>query len=449
MDIGPISTTWLTDAVAGGGGDIAVSDDAGRELSYDALLAQATPPANAIRSEAGPGGLCLIDLPPGIRHATAMHACMLAGMPFQTLRPGLPDRERERQRPAAAVMIGAEWLDSPGPRAAGDAPGSPPRPDDVLCRVLTSGTSGTPRPVDLTWANHHTSATASAQLLPLDRGERWLCCLPLDHVGGLSILLRTALAGAEAVVHPGFAVDPVAEALERVDLVSLVPTQLRRLLASEAPLAGPRAILLGGAPAPASLIEEAIGRGARVFPTYGLTEACSQVCTLAPDEIAARPGSSGRPLPGIEVEVETGRADGIGEILISGPTVAPGACGPDGMLRSGDLGRRDEDGYIWVEGRADELIVSGGENVRPEEVEAALLEHPLVADAGVAGREDPEWGTAVVAWVLPTGSDGLTAIELIDFCKQRLAAPKVPKRIEMVAELPRTASGKLQRRRLG
>ena len=154
-------------------------------------------------------------------------------------------------------------------------------------------------------------------------------------------------------------------------------------------------------------------------------------------------GSSGRPLLGVGVETA---ADG--EILVSGPTVAPGVAGEDGRLRTGDRGRLDSEGYLWVEGRIDDLILTGGENVAPAEVEQALLSHPAVGDVAVLGREDPEWGSAVTAMVVVVAGRDADPAELIEHCRSSLAAHKVPKRIEFVSELPRTATGKLRRSEL-
>jgi O-succinylbenzoic acid--CoA ligase len=261
-------------------------------------------------------------------------------------------------------------------------------------------------------------------------------------VGGLTILIRSAIYGTGALLHPGFDVDRVAVAFEagEATLASLVPTQLVRLLDADAPIERPRLLLVGGGPVPAEVLSEAIGRGAVVVQTYGLTEACSQVCTLSPREAVERVGSAGRPLPGTEIDIDAE------EILVRGPTVAPAALAADGWLHTGDSGRIDADGYLWIEGRRDDMIVSGGENVRPRRVEEALLAHPGVADVAVAGREDREWGQSVTAFVV--AAEAVEADALIAHARTRLAPHEVPKRVELVAELPRTPSGKVLRRLL-
>jgi o-succinylbenzoate---CoA ligase len=300
--------------------------------------------------------------------------------------------------------------------------------------IRTSGTTGEPKPVELTFGNHAASAAASADALGVEPGDRWLCPLPLHHVGGLGVLIRCAVNRTTAVLHERFDAERVKRALEggEVTLASLVPTMLVRLREAglrEAP--GLRAIALGGGPIPPGLLDWAAGAGIPVTPVYGMTETSSQVAA----------GSPGRPLAGAELRIGTG-----GEILVRGPMVAPGAAASDGWLHTGDLGRLDASGLLHVEGRLKELIVTGGENVAPLEVEQALLAHPAVADAAVVGRPDPEWGEAIAAYVVlrrPAGEDELRA-----WCRERLAPHKVPKRVEAVPALPRSPTGKLARDRL-
>ena len=436
-----IPTDWLRHRALSRPEVVALRDEDGRELRYAELLARAT---EASAPLAGRGRSVVLELDPGLDHAVAMHASMLAGLPFQSLRSGLPGPER-----AAALAdlrdpleFDPSWLESGVGGSPG--PGRAAAPEDPLCRVLTSGTSGVQRSVGLTFANHFASAAGSGFNLGVDPADRWLCCLPVDHIGGLSILIRSVIYGTGAIVHSRFDPERVARELAAdASIVSLVPTQLRRLLAEGAPIERPRLVLVGGGPLPRPLLDEALSRGANVVQTYGLTEACSQVCTLAAGEASGKPGSSGRPLLGVGVETA---ADG--EILVSGPTVGPGLAGEDGRLRTGDRGRLDSEGYLWVEGRIDDLILSGGENVAPAEVEQALLSHQAVGDAAVLGRADPEWGQAVTAMVVVAAGRDVDPAELIEHCRSRLAAHKLPKRIEFVSELPRTATGKLRRSEL-
>jgi O-succinylbenzoic acid--CoA ligase len=298
--------------------------------------------------------------------------------------------------------------------------------------VHTSGTSGAPRPVELTYGNWLWSALGSAVALGVEPGDRWLCTLPLTHVGGLSIVLRSAVYGTAAIVHERFDTERVLDELSDPagpTLVSLVPTTLARLL--DAGLHDPPALrwaLLGGAPLPPGLLRRAARAGVPVAPTYGLTEACSQVAT------------HGVPLFCTRLSL----ADD-GEVLVSGPTVAPTA-GP--LLHTGDLGVLER-GRLRVAGRKSETIVTGGENVAPAEVEAVLLAHPAVLEAAVHAREDAEWGEAVVATVVLRHGVVASAEELQRHCATRLASFKVPKDVGFARALPRTASGKLLRASLG
>lgn len=286
----------------------------------------------------------------------------------------------------------------------------------------TSGTTGAPRPVVLTAANLAAAARATNQVLGLGPGDRWLCPVPLSHVAGLLIVARCALAGAEIVLGPA--------ALTGATYVSLVPTQLKRLL--DAGARGPAQVILGGAPAARELKQRAREAGVAVRVAYGLTQTSAQVTLSEPGDL----DTAGRPLPGAEIEIAPD-----GEIVVRGPMVARGE------VRTGDLGRWAGERLV-VTGRKDDLIVSGGENVMPEEVEAVLLTHPAVLDAGVVGRPDPEWGQRVSAHVVLRPGATADAEALRAHCAATLARFKVPKTFTWERELPRTGSGKLLRRAL-
>jgi O-succinylbenzoic acid--CoA ligase len=205
-------------------------------------------------------------------------------------------------------------------------------------------------------------------------------------------------------------------------------------------------VLLGGGPAPLPLLERAASLGVPVVQTYGLTETASQLTTLAPEDALPKLGSAGKALMGAQVHIA---ADG--EIYVRGPSVSPGYLNqpPRGdWLQTGDLGALDDDGYLYVLDRRDDLIVSGGENVYPAEVEAALLAHPCVADAGVVGIPDAEWGRTVKAFLVLEPEKSLSAEDLAAFCRQRLAGYKVPRQWEFRESLPRNAAGKLLRKQL-
>ena len=387
------------------------------------------------------GATAALTMHPRREEVVLLHALMKLGATALPLSPQLTDAEREAvlaaERPAVDLNDVGELT-----QTEADLPllGEHDM-DDVQCRILTSGSSGQPRPVALSYGNFLFSAVGSAFNIGVDPGDRWLCCLPLGHVAGLSIVMRSVIYGTTAVLLPGFDTEQVATTLSSggITVTSLVPTMLIRLLEADADLSQPRAILVGGGPVPPDALREALDRGATVVQTYGMTETCSQVTTLAPEDADRKLGSAGRPLLTTHV-----RIDG-GEILVQGPTVARDALDADGWLHTGDIGRIDEEGFLYVTGRRSEVIVSGGENVMPAEVEAVLLEHPAVAEAAVVGRPDPEWQEAVCALVVLAEDRDVSDEELRSHCSASLAPFKVPKYIEFVAELPRTAAGKLAR----
>ena len=334
---------------------------------------------------------------------------------------------------------------------------SEPMSDHPLAIIYTSGTTGRPRGAVLTVANFAASARASAANLGVRDDDRWLAVLPLFHVGGLSILLRSAMQGTCAVVHERFDAAAVTRAIDEdhITIVSLVSVMIQRLLDERGDRPFPsslRAVLAGGGPVPPTLLERCARAGMPVMQTYGLTEAASQVATLSPADALARIGSAGRPLEGTAIRIHGGVE---GEILVRGPTVMAGYFDDpdatsraivDGWLHTGDIGRLDDDGYLYVLDRRDDLIVTGGENVYPAEVEGVLAAHPSVEEAAVIGTPDDIWGQQVAAFVRFKAGATASIDALTAWCRERLAGYKVPRVVHIVdAALPRTAAGKLQR----
>jgi O-succinylbenzoic acid--CoA ligase len=422
----------------------------GADLTYaqlDALAAGTV--ARLADSRVGRGDRVATTLPPGVAFAALLHALPRLGAALVPVNTRLTSAERSALLEQAAPRLVIEEPVDAEPLVAGAGDPPPPLDPDAPHAVLfTSGTTAAPKPVALTYANHRASAMASAENLGVEPDDRWLCVLPLFHVGGLAILLRSALYGTAAVVHERFDVSSALRSLGggEATLVSLVPTQLHRLreagLGETIGAPALRAALLGGGPVPRELIEWAAERGLPVLQTYGMTETASQIATLPAAEAARKGGSAGRPLTGVELRI----ADPDGEILVRGPMVAKGELAGDGWLHTGDRGRVDEDGFLWVEGRLKDVIVTAGENVSAAEVEAALAEHPSVAEAAVVGAPDAEWGERVVAYVVLSGpADGA---ELVAHCRERLAGYKAPREVRVLADLPRTASGKVRREAL-
>jgi o-succinylbenzoate---CoA ligase len=372
-------------------------------------------------------------------------------------------------RPAAARAVVAAWeageavlpLDpeAPAPELKGilaaarpthllDAggrsrlPGGEPAEAGLAVVLATSGTSGTPKVVELGADAVRWSALATSRALAAGPGDRWLCCLPLHRVAGLAVVARAWHTGLPIEVHERFDPGAVRAAAGRATLVSLVPAMLRRLLAAGDEAARFRRVLLGGGPVPADLVEEAARRGIGLVRTYGLTETFGGMV------------HDGHPLDGAELRI----GGPEGELLVRGPMLLrryrgdPGRTADalaGGWLRTGDLGRIGPGGRLEVLGRSDDLVISGGVNVHPDEVEAVLAAHPGVAEAAVTGRPDPEWGQRVAAFVVPRDpANPPTLAELRAFAGERLAPAKAPRELVLLPALPRSPSGKLLRRLL-
>jgi O-succinylbenzoic acid--CoA ligase len=325
--------------------------------------------------------------------------------------------------------------------------------------VFTSGTTGRPKGAVLTNGNLAASAHAWAEVLRPRPTDRWLACLPLFHVAGLAIVTRSARWGVELQVTEGFDADEVSAALDDgVSHLSLVPLQLEEVLAVRRGRAAPeslRAILLGGGPIPPALLERARDAGYPVLTTYGMTETASGIAVGGADADTLANPTAGRSLPRAEVRIDDpDAADGSGEILVRGPMVFAGYVNApdatlerlrDGWFRTGDIGSIDSDGLLRITDRRDDLFISGGENVYPAEVEAALLAHPAVADVVVFAQPDARWGSVPVAAVVLLDDAATADCELDRHCREHLAAYKVPQRYIRVVELPRDSLGKISR----
>ncbi len=451
---------WLPRAAASRPGGVALETPQGA-LSYMELLAGASLGAAELAARgAGPGQRVAIALPPGLAFAQTFHACLLLGAVAVPVDLRLTAAEREYLTAGAAVLV-EEPLAPATDRGGADRYATARHDLESTAVVIhTSGTTSQPKPIELTYGNFLWSAFGSAVALGLDPGERWLCALPLAHVGGLSILLRSTIYATTAVLFERFDTEAVLKALreQEITLVSVVATTLTRLL--DAGLEHPPALrcaLTGGGPVSPALVARAHEAGVPVGLTYGLTEACSQVTTAPVAGLDEESLSAGPPLFCTRVRIfnasqtsnEELRNGEEGEIAIAGPTVAPGSLDRHGWLHTGDLGILDEHGRLHVTGRKADTIVSGGENVAPAEVEAVLEEHPDVLEAAVLGRADERWGEAVTAIVVTRPGTVLEVETLRAHCARGLAAHKVPKQVSFAhGPLPRTRSGKLLRKEL-
>ena len=362
-------------------------------------------------------------------------ACSLKNRPFQPV-------DRAAQDAAKATTLRGLPLGCNHPPIPDG-----PLPDGIAVLISTSGSEGAPRGVMLSAANLDAAAAASNRHLPLAAGDLWLDCLPLYHIGGLSIVWRCARAGAALLLHEGFHAETVAADLQRhpVTHLSLVPAMLALLLETGvAPPASLRHLLVGGAALSRSLYDKATAAGWPLNPSYGMSETAAQVATHTPADGPWHEGLVGRPLGDNEFSLT---ADG--RIRIRSPQVMAGyldgrGVDPDGWLTTGDLGKIDAKGRLTVTGRADDMLISGGRNVHPLEVESCLAGCPGVRDVAVTGLPDKIWGDLIVALVVGDA----TAQGIADWCRPRLPGAALPRRIVHLGSLPRNATGKLERSRL-
>ena len=324
-----------------------------------------------------------------------------------------------RARPTA-VFDGAQFLRLDGEPVA----------DDVALVVATSGSAGEPKAAELTHDALRAAVLSSAERLGVGASDSWLCCLPVAHMGGMLVLLRHLILGADVEVQAHF--DPVGVARSGASCTSVVPTMVARIHSAGETLSRFKVVLVGGAALPEQM------RSPPLVTTYGMTESCGGVVY------------DGRALD--DVGVRIGDDD---EIQLSGPTLMRGyrlsssqPFTPDGWLRTRDAGSLSG-GVLEVLGRIDEVIVTGGEKVWPQEVEEVLRAHPAIADVAVVGRSDPEWGSAVTALVVPTNPAEPPSLDVVrSFAAERIAKFKAPRALEIVESIPRTASGKIARREL-
>ena len=324
--------------------------------------------------------------------------------------------------------------------------------NDAALVLFTSGTSGQAKAARLNWSAIRHAADSAVQVLALTPGNTWLGCLPLDHIGGASVIFRSGRGGGTVVLQDRFAASATTQIIDAHEAngISVVPTMLHRLINERENRPWPaalRCILTGGGPLTAELIARCTALGLPPSQTYGLTEAASQVCTLLPHDAVMHPGTAGLPLPGMEIRIK----DGV--IHVRGPSVFSGyeeqgivrePLAPNSWFNTGDLGELDAHGFLTVHGRRTDLIISGGENIYPAEIEATLERHPAIAEAGVYGIADAEWGQ-VVAAVLVAHGEPLKDTDFTAWCAMNLANFKRPRHWRWATTLPRTATGKLQR----
>jgi malonyl-CoA/methylmalonyl-CoA synthetase len=429
----------------------------------------------------GAGDRVLWSCSAGLDAIVALLGAMRAGAVVVPVNPSSTAAELAHlvgdAQPAVAVVDGddhGEWVGAAAPgiaigrpaqlladgrnfgAAGGDLDRS--RPDDDALIVYTSGTTGKPKGA----VHTHRSLLAGVQSVRAAWGwqpdDRLILALPLFHVHGLCAgLFGTLTAGASAVVFDRFREESVLAAAPSCTMFFGVPTMYHRLAGTgrAGELRGLRLCVSGSAPLPAELWHRLAREGLPVLERYGMSET---LLTLSnPLEGERRPGTVGTPLPGIEAAIDQPDERGVGELLVRGPSLCRGfwgrrgateAMADNGWFGTGDLASVDSDGYVAIRGRRTELIITGGHNVYPAEVEAVLAGHPSVAEVAVVGCPSPEWGESVVAFVV--GADGAPDLDALEaLATEQLAAYKRPRRFEVTDALPRNAMGKVLRGQLG
>ena len=325
---------------------------------------------------------------------------------------------------------------------------SNPSDETVFCIINTSATTGKFKSVPVRWSQIETHVKASANVLGVEEEDNWLVVLPMFHVSGLSIILRTLYNGTRVTIREKFSEQVVLDALETeaVTIVSLVPTVLQRIVERiQAPTL--RAILLGGEFIPMPLLQECVQRNLPVYKTYGMSETFAQSTTFNVQNYPHKLASVGYPLEGVTIEIRNPDEEGVGEVWISSPMLMKGYLNKEpiqGTFNTDDIGYVDEDGFLYLLNRRKDIIISGGENIYPKEIEDVLYGMEGILECAVIPVSDSKWGQVPVLCVVTTHIEK----DIVDYLLSRLAKYKVPKRIVYYGTLPKNSMGKILRQEL-
>ena len=323
---------------------------------------------------------------------------------------------------------------------------------DIAAIMNTSATTGQFKSVPLRWGQIRAHVQASKEVLGKTEQDNWLMVLPLFHVSGLSILLRSLYNGTAVTILPKYDEAQVLKLIESesINMMSLVPTILTQLEPSISHHKL-RVILLGGEFIPMALIDACEKKSLPIYKTYGMTETFSQSVTFSVLDYPHKRDSVGKPLPGMQVRIDKPDADGVGEIHLTGPMVMTGYIDKepiDGDLNTDDIGYVDEDGFVYILNRRKDLIISGGENIYPKELEDLVYTLPSVKECAVVPVPDPKWGQVPALFVAFHDGESMTADEIVSFMTKSLAKYKVPKYVKILPALPRNGTGKIVRNEL-
>lgn len=323
---------------------------------------------------------------------------------------------------------------------------------DIAAIMNTSATTGQFKSVPLRWGQIRAHVQASKEVLGKTEQDNWLMVLPLFHVSGLSILMRSLYNGTAVTILPKYDESQVLKLIEseNINMMSLVPTILTQLEPSITHHKL-RVILLGGEFIPMALIDACEKKSLPIYKTYGMTETFSQSVTFSVLDYPHKRDSVGKPLPGMQVRIDKPDADGVGEIHLTGPMVMTGYIDKepiDGDLNTDDIGYVDEDGFVYILNRRKDLIISGGENIYPKELEDLVYTLSSVKECAVVPVPDPKWGQVPALFVAFHDGESMTADAILSFMTNSLAKYKIPKYVKILPALPRNGTGKIVRNEL-
>lgn len=404
-----------------------------------------------------------------IKSALLINACWSAGIEIALLNTRLTQQEMVAQMSSINVMniivtqdltlAGFEVIQLSEIESAMSAQQIVPHfsMEDIASIMFTSGTTGPQKAVPQTFANHYASAQSCKESLGFDEQTKWLSVLPIYHISGLSVLLRAMIAGFTVRLEQKFVASKMLDIIvnERPTHVSLVPQTLKWLMESGLTEAfNIQRILLGGAKLSSTLIEEALSYNLPIYNSFGMTETCSQFLTASPEMLKERFDTVGKPSTNVAVKIKDPDENGHGELLIKGGNVMDGYLYPidiadtfdsEGYFKTGDIAEINSEGYVMVYDRRKDLIISGGENIYPYQIETVAKQHTAIEDALCIGIKDDVWGEVPCLYYV--AQEEINVTELENYFIQHLAKYKVPKVFNQVQELPYTSTGKLQRNR--